>query len=198
MNSDGLEPGFFCHNTSCIDEKVEIGIGTKVWHFCHICEGAKIGSETVIGQGAFIGRRVKIGNNVKLQNNVSVFEGVDIEDSVFCGPSVVFTNVINPRAFIERKAEFKPTFVKNGASIGANATIICGVVIGRYSFVGAGSVVTKDIPDFALVRGVPAKQVGWVSKAGTKLNIEFGQEGVATCSDSGVRYKVTEISCSEI
>ena len=181
MKSDGIKVGFFCHDTSLIDERVEIGSGSKVWHFCHISEGAKIGSGTNIGQGAFIGRGVIIGNNVKVQNNVSVFEGVEIEDGVFCGSSVVFTNVINPRAFIERKAEFKPTFVREGASIGANATIICGVTIGRYCFVGAGSVVTRNIPDFALVQGVPAKQVGWVSKVGTKLNIDFGQDGIFTC-----------------
>ncbi|MCS7201940.1 MAG: N-acetyltransferase, partial [Dictyoglomus sp.] len=154
------EKKYFVHESSYVDEPVEIGEGTKIWHFCHILPYTTIGKNCVIGQNVMIGPRVKIGNNVKIQNNVSIYEGVELEDDVFCGPSCVFTNVINPRAFIERKSEFKKTIVKKGATIGANATIICGVTIGEYAFVGAGAVVTKDVPPYALVVGVPARQVG--------------------------------------
>lgn len=160
---------FFVHPSSYIDENVTIGKGTKIWHFCHILSGTKIGEKCVLGQNVMVGPDVIIGHNCKIQNNVSIYKGVTLEDNVFCGPSCVFTNVINPRAFIERKNEFMMTIVKEGASIGANATIVCGNTIGRYALVGAGAVVTKNVPDYALVVGVPAKQIGWVCKCGTTL-----------------------------
>lgn len=157
---------YFKHSSAIVDEGAAIGENTKVWHFSHVMKGAKIGSDCVVGQNCFIANKVVIGNKVKIQNNVSVYEGVICEDDVFLGPSMVFTNVINPRSAIEKKNEFKKTVVKKGASIGANATIICGVTIGSYSMIGAGAVVTKDIPDYALVVGNPAKQIGWVDEAG--------------------------------
>lgn len=160
---------YFVHPSSFVDENVKIGKGTKIWHFCHILKNTEIGENCVFGQNCMVGPNVKIGNKVKVQNNVSIYEGVEIEDEVFCGPSMVFTNVINPRAFIERKAEFKKTLVKKGATIGANATIVCGVIIGRYSLIGAGAVVVTDVPDYALFLGVPAKQKGWVCKCGVTL-----------------------------
>jgi UDP-2-acetamido-3-amino-2,3-dideoxy-glucuronate N-acetyltransferase len=163
---------YFVHPSSFIDENVKIGKGTKVWHFCHILKNTEIGENCIFGQNCMVGPNVKIGNKVKVQNNVSIYEGVEIEDEVFCGPSMVFTNVINPRAFIERKAEFKKTIVKRGATIGANATIVCGVVIGRYALIGAGAVITTDVPDYGLFLGVPAKQKGWVCKCGNTLKFE--------------------------
>lgn len=160
---------YFIHPTSIIEDNVKIGKGTKIWLFSHVLPNCKIGENCNIGQNVMIGPDVKIGNRCKIQNNVSVYPGVTLEDEVFCGPSCVFTNVINPRAFIERKDEFKPTLVKKGASIGANATIVCGHTIGRYALIGAGAVVTKDVPDYALMVGVPAKQIGWVCRCGTTL-----------------------------
>jgi UDP-2-acetamido-3-amino-2,3-dideoxy-glucuronate N-acetyltransferase len=181
---------YFVHESSYVDDGVEIGEGTKIWHFCHILTGSKIGKNCVLGQNVMVGPNVRIGNNVKIQNNVSVYEGVEIEDEVFCGPSCVFTNVINPRAFIERKHEFKKTLVKRGATIGANATIVCGVTIGEYAFVGAGAVVTKDVPPYALVVGVPARQIGWVCKCGVRL--EFDENNIAVCKSCGSKYKLEE------
>jgi len=161
---------YFKHSSAIIDEGAEVGENTKVWHFSHVMNGAKIGNDCVLGQNCFIANNVVIGNKVKIQNNVSVYEGVICEENVFLGPSMVFTNVINPRSAIEKKNEFKKTIVKKGASIGANATIICGVTIGSYAMIGAGAVVTKDIADYALVVGNPAKQIGWVDEVGnTKL-----------------------------
>jgi len=156
------------HSTAVIDEGASIGAFTQIWHFCHVMPGAIIGAHCLLGQNVFVDNNVRIGNGVKIQNNVSVYNGVTLEDAVFVGPSVVFTNVINPRSFIERKTEFKPTLVKKGATIGANATIVCGIVIGSYAMIGAGAVVTKDVPDNALVLGNPAKQVGWVNEEGNK------------------------------
>jgi len=161
---------YFIHESSYVDEGAEIGEGTKIWHFCHVMSGAKIGKNCSLGQNVNIGSRAIIGNGVKIQNNVSVYDDVIIKDDVFCGPSCVFTNVINPRAFVERKSEYKKTLVKKGASIGANATIVCGVTIGEYALVGAGSVVTRDVPDYALVYGNPARVRGKVDREGEKVD----------------------------
>ena len=182
---------YFLHPSSFVDDGVEIGAGTKIWHFCHVMSGARIGGNCVLGQNVFVGRNVVIGNGVKIQNNVSVYEGVILEDNVFCGPSMVFTNVINPRSEIERKTEFKTTLVKRGATFGANCTIVCGVTIGRYAFVGAGAVVTKDVPDYALVVGVPAQQVGWMSRHGHRL-VEKDADGNWVCPESKWRYREIE------
>jgi UDP-2-acetamido-3-amino-2,3-dideoxy-glucuronate N-acetyltransferase len=181
---------FFVHETSIVEKPCKIGDGTKIWHFSHIMPDVNIGKNCVIGQNVFIGAGVKIGSNVKIENNVSVFEGVTLEDGVFCGPSCVFTNVINPRGQISRKHEIKPTLVKKGATIGANATIVCGNIIGRYVFIGAGAVVTEDAPDYALVYGNPAKIQGWVCECGEKL--AFGANGLAKCSGCGKNYKKQE------
>ena len=183
------DPGnrkYFVHESSQVDENVKIGKGTKVWHFSHILKSTVVGRDCIIGQNVMVGPKVKIGSKCKIQNNVSIYEGVILEDEVFCGPSCVFTNVYNPRAFIERKNEFLPTLVKRGATIGANATIICGVTIGRYAFVGAGSVVKKDIPDYALVAGVPARQIGWACKCG--LTIKFIKTK-GKCNSCGSEYR---------
>ncbi len=180
-------PDFFVHPSSYVDDGARIGEGTRIWHFCHVMPGARIGRRCILGQNVFVGPRVVIGDGVKIQNNVSVYEGVILEDEVFVGPSAVFTNVINPRSFIERKDEFRPTVVRRGATIGANATIVCGVEIGRYALVGAGGVVTADVPPYALVYGVPARLHGWVSRAGARL--EFGEDGTAVCPIEGRRYR---------
>ena len=164
-----MPKGYFSHETAIIDDGAKIGTSTKIWHFSHILKNSEIGENCVIGQNVSIGPDVKIGNGCKVQNNVSIYKGVTLEDSVFCGPSCVFTNVYNPRAFIERKNEFRPTLVKKGATIGANATIVCGITIGEYSLIGAGAVVKKDVPSYALVAGVPARQIGWVCECGTSL-----------------------------
>jgi len=165
------------HESSYIDENVIIGDNTKIWHFNHIMNGTLIGNNCSFGQNCVVGPRVKVGNGVKVQNNISIYEGVEIEDGVFLGPSMVFTNVTNPRAFINRKTEYRKTLVKKGATIGANATIVCGVTIGKYAFIGAGAVVNKDVPDFALIVGVPSKQTGWVGIEGNRLI--FDNNGVA-------------------
>lgn len=177
--------GFFIHESCFIDENVAIGEGTKIWHFSHILKNSSIGKNCVIGQNASIGPKVRIGNSCKIQNNVSVYEGVTLEDEIFCGPSCVFTNVYYPRAFIERKQEFQQTLVKKGATIGANATIVCGVTIGRFAMIGAGSVVREDVPDFAIVAGVPAKQIGWACRCGVSLRFE---DHKAVCSNCGEAY----------
>ena len=179
---------FFIHSSAFIDEGVEIGNGTRIWHFCHLMPGCKIGEDCNIGQNVYVDRGVIIGNRVKIQNNVSVYKGVTIEDDVFLGPSMVFTNVINPRSFIERKDEMKPTRVGKGATIGANATILCGTEIGSYALIGAGAVVTKNVASYALFIGNPAKQIGWVSKAGHRL--KFDESNYAACKETGERYKL--------
>jgi UDP-2-acetamido-3-amino-2,3-dideoxy-glucuronate N-acetyltransferase len=176
----------FIHESSYIDDNVEIGDGTRIWHFCHILSGSKLGKNCIIGQNVMIGPEVKIGDRCKIQNNVSIFKGVNLEDEVFCGPSCVFTNVYNPRAFIEKKHEFRHTLVGRGATIGANATIICGVTIGRYAMIAAGSVVKADVPDYAVVAGVPAKQIGWTCRCGTTLNLEGGQAVCSACANQYV------------
>jgi UDP-2-acetamido-3-amino-2,3-dideoxy-glucuronate N-acetyltransferase len=177
---------YFVHQSSIVEDFSHIGAGTKVWHFSHIMPYANVGRNCTIGQNVFIGDNTRIGDNVKIQNNVSIFAGVTLEDNVFCGPSCVFTNVINPRSEISRKDEFKSTLVQRGASIGANATIICGTTIGRYAFVGAGSVVTKNVPDYALVHGVPAEIKGWICQCGQKINFDHGPK--AECSNCSSRY----------
>ncbi len=182
------EAKFFFHPTAIIESGSEIGEGTSIWHFSHIMPGCKIGSKCTIGQGIYVDRDVNIGNGVKIQNHVSIYTGVTIEDDVFLGPSMVFTNVINPRSFIERKSEFKQTTVCKGATIGANATILCGVKIGNYAMIGAGAVVTKDVPSFAVMIGNPAKQDGWISKAGHRL--KFEENNVAICAATGEKYKL--------
>lgn len=181
--------GFFVHESSYLDDDVIIGEGTKIWYFCHIQKGARIGKNCILGQNVNVGNNVVIGNHVKIQNNVSVYEGVRLEDDVFCGPSVVFTNIVNPRSkYPQVGAEFyKNTIVREGASLGANCTIMCGHNIGRFAFVGAGAVVTKEVPDFALVIGCPARVVGWVSEAGSRL--EFDENGLAFCEKSRRSYK---------
>jgi len=163
------ETDYFAHPTAVIDPGVAIGAGTKIWHFSHVLGGSIVGERCVLGQNVVVGPSVRIGNGCKIQNNVSVYKGVTLEDDVFCGPSMVFTNVLNPRAFIERKDEFRPTLVRRGATIGANATIVCGNTIGEYAMVGAGAVVTKDIPAFALVVGAPTHFLGWISRSGDRL-----------------------------
>ncbi|MBF0328693.1 MAG: N-acetyltransferase [Nitrospirae bacterium] len=176
---------YYSHKTACIDEGVSIGDGSKIWHFSNILKNSCIGKDCVIGQNVMIGPDVTIGNKCKIQNNVSIYKGVRIEDEVFCGPSCVFTNVYNPRAFIDRKNEFSLTLVKKGATIGANATVICGVTIGKYAIVGAGAVVKSDVPAYAVVAGVPAKQIGWACRCGLTLRFKRGQ---ASCLDCGNEY----------
>ncbi|MDA7825632.1 N-acetyltransferase [Candidatus Pelagibacter sp.] len=181
---------YFKHETAVIDEPVDIGEGTKIWHFSHISENAKIGTDITIAQNVFIGKRVIIGNGCKIQNNVSVYEGVTLEDEVFCGPSCVFTNVNNPRAMIIRKNEYLKTLVKRGATLGANCTIICGVTIGAYAFIGAGSVITKDVPPYALMVGVPGIQVGWISEHGDKLDLPLMGDAQTTCKHTNQKYRL--------
>jgi UDP-2-acetamido-3-amino-2,3-dideoxy-glucuronate N-acetyltransferase len=178
----------YIHPSAIIEEGARIGRNTRVWHFCHVMPLATVGEDCIVGQNVFIDNNARVGNRVKIQNNVSVYNGVEIEDDVFVGPSVVFTNVINPRSFIERKTEFKKTIVRQGASIGANATILCGIEIGAYSMVGAGAVVTKSVEPYSIVMGNPAVPAGWVSKAGARLI--FNEKGLATCSLSGITYKL--------
>lgn len=181
---------YFAHESAYIDEPCSIGKGTKIWHFSHVMKGAAIGDSCSIGQNVVVSSTCKIGNRVKIQNNVSVYDGVTLEDDVFCGPSMVFTNVINPRSSVVRKNEYKPTVVGRGATIGANATIVCGNNIGEFSFIGAGSVVTKDVPPYALMAGVPAKQIGWMSQHGIKLDLPLDKDGSAVCEATGDRYRL--------
>lgn len=174
--------GYFVHESAYLDEPVVIGKGTKIWHFCHVMSGAQIGENCVLGQNVFIGKDVKVGNNVHIQNNVSVYTKVTLEDEVFCGPSMVFTNVMNPRSAIRRNLnEYLPTLVKKGAAIGANATIVCGITIGEYAFIGAGAVATKDVPDYALCYGNPASLKGWMCQCGAKLQFETSQSRCLMC-----------------
>ena len=179
---------FFAHESSFVDDNVNIGDNTKIWHFSHILSGSNIGENCSFGQNCVVGPKVNIGNGVKVQNNISIYEGVEVEDDVFLGPSMVFTNVTNPRAFIIRREEFKKTLLKKGCSIGANATIVCGVTIGEYALIGSGTVVNKDVKPFALMVGVPAKQIGWVSKAGNTL--KFDENNIAIDSFDNSRYRI--------
>jgi len=187
---------YFAHETAIIDDGCKIGDGTKIWHFSHIMPGCVIGENCNLGQNVVVSPEVILGNNVKVQNNVSIYTGVICEDDVFLGPSCVFTNIINPRSAFPRKNEFKQTIVRKGVSIGANATIVCGFEIGQYAFIGAGAVVTKEVPEFALVVGNPAKQIGWVSKAGHKL--DFSNDNITSCSEGGERYELTDGNVSII
>ena len=187
---------YFAHESSYIDDDVQIGRGSKIWHFCHVMSGTIVGSSCSFGQNCVVGPRVRVGNGVKVQNNISIYEGVEIEDDVFLGPSMVFTNVVNPRSFVVRKDEFRKTLVKRGASIGANATVVCGVTIGEYALIGAGTVVTRDVPPFAMVYGVPATQRGWVSRAGHKLG--FDADGVARDRTDDTRYQLIDQSVNLI
>lgn len=184
------------HESAIVDDGAQIGEGSRVWHFAHICAGAKIGNGCSLGQNVFVGNKVTIGNNVKIQNNVSVYDNVTLEDDVFCGPSMVFTNVYNPRSAVPRKNEYRDTLVKQGATLGANCTIVCGVTIGEYAFVGAGTVVNRNVPAYALVVGVPAKKIGWVSRHGVRLQLPLsGDSEEAICSETGERYKLIAGNC---
>lgn len=178
------------HPSAIVDEGAQIGEGSRVWHFVHVCGGAKIGKNVSMGQGVFVGNKVTIGDNCKIQNNVSVYDNVHLEEGVFCGPSMVFTNVYNPRSLIERKDEYRDTLVKKGATLGANCTIVCGVGIGEYAFIGAGAVVNKDVAPYALMVGVPAKQVGWMSEFGEQLDLPIEGEGEARCPYTSVIYRL--------
>ncbi len=188
--------GFFAHPTAVIDDGCEIGEGTKIWHFSHIMPNCKLGKNCNLGQNVVVSPDVVLGNNVKVQNNVSIYTGVTCEDDVFLGPSMVFTNVTNPRSAVNRRSEYAKTHVGKGATIGANATIVCGHDIGKYAFIGAGAVVTKTVPDYALVVGNPSRQTGWMSEFGRKL--EFNADGIATCSESGQKYKLENNKVSRI
>jgi UDP-2-acetamido-3-amino-2,3-dideoxy-glucuronate N-acetyltransferase len=185
---------YYAHSTAVIDDGCEIGDGTKIWHFCHVMSNAKIGERCNLGQNVMVAPGVVLGNNVKVQNNVSIYTGVTLEDDVFCGPSMVFTNVINPRSHIIRRHEYKPTLVRRGASLGANSTVICGTTIGRYAFVAAGAVATRDVPDYALVAGVPARRIGWVCYCGVRLR---ASDGSVTCDECHRTYLIDQI-CSQI
>ena len=176
------------HETAIIDEGAQIGEDTRVWHWVHVCGKAVIGSKCSLGQNVFVGNKVIIGNNVKVQNNVSVYDNVTLEDDVFCGPSMVFTNVYNPRSAVTRKDEYRDTLVKRGATLGANCTIVCGVTIGEYAFVGAGSVINKDVPAFALMVGVPARQIGWMSRYGERIDLPVAGDGDYTCPNTSDVY----------
>jgi len=182
---------FYQHPSAVIDDGAHIGDGSRVWHFVHICSGASIGRGVSLGQNVFVSNNVSIGDYCKIQNNVSVYDNVTLEDGVFCGPSMVFTNVYNPRSLIQRKNEYRDTLVKTGATLGANCTIVCGVTIGRYAFIGAGAVVNKDVSDYALVVGVPARQIGWMSEYGERLDLPLKGEGLTRCRHTNAVYILT-------
>jgi UDP-2-acetamido-3-amino-2,3-dideoxy-glucuronate N-acetyltransferase len=176
------------HPSAIVDSGAQIGEGTRIWHWTHVCAGARIGANCTLGQNVYVAPRATIGDNVKIQNNVSVYDEVTLEDGVFCGPSMVFTNVINPRSEISRKADYRKTLVKRGATLGANCTIVCGITIGHYAFIGAGAVVNRDVPDFALMVGVPARQTGWMSRFGERLDLPVTGDATAVCPHTGERY----------
>ncbi len=180
--------GYFAHPSAIIDEGARIGDGSRVWHFVHVCAGARIGNGVSLGQNVFVSNRVVIGDHCKIQNNVSVYDNVTLEEGVFCGPSMVFTNVYNPRSLVERKDEYRDTVVRRGATLGANCTIVCGVTIGAFAFVGAGALVNRDVPAYALVVGMPARQIGWMSEFGERLGLPLDGDGEAVCVHTGTRY----------
>jgi UDP-2-acetamido-3-amino-2,3-dideoxy-glucuronate N-acetyltransferase len=183
------------HETAVVDAGASIGEDTRIWHFCHVSSGARIGARCSLGQNVFVANRVRIGDNVKIQNNVSIYDNVTLEDDVFCGPSMVFTNVINPRSAVSRKDEYLDTIVRRGATLGANSTIVCGITVGAYAFVGAGAVVTKDVKEFALVVGVPARQIGWMSRNGQRLDLPVEGDGTAHCPATRERYVLSGGIC---
>ncbi|MEX2178037.1 MAG: acyltransferase [Gemmatimonadaceae bacterium] len=187
-------PDVFIHESSYVDDGARIGAGTRIWHFCHVMPGAVIGERCSLGQNVVVMNRVRLGNNVKVQNNVSIYEGVELEDDVFCGPSMVFTNVMNPRSHVSRKDEYRRTLVRRGSSIGANATIVCGVTLGEYSFIGAGAVVTGDVPDYALMVGVPARRLGWMCHCGERL----ADSGTGRCAACGTAYERTSAGVQRV
>lgn len=189
---------YYKHETAIVDEGAQIGEGSRVWHFVHVCGGARIGSGVSLGQNVFVGNKVTIGDNCKVQNNVSIYDNVHLEDGVFCGPSMVFTNVYNPRSLINRKDEYMDTVVKRGASLGANCTIVCGVTIGEFAFIGAGAVVNKDVKPYALMVGVPARQIGWMSEYGEQLDLPIEGDGIATCSHTGANYILKDGNLSRV
>lgn len=189
---------YYQHPSAIVDEGAQIGEGSRVWHFVHVCGGARIGKGVSLGQNVFIGNKVVIGDNCKVQNNVSVYDNVTLEEGVFCGPSMVFTNVYNPRSLIERKDQYRDTLVKKGATLGANCTIVCGVTIGQYSFVGAGAVINKDVPAYALMVGVPARQVGWMSEFGEQLALPIRGEAQIICPYTGANYVLKNSKLSKV
>lgn len=189
---------FYQHSSAIVDEGAVIGEGSRVWHFVHICSGARIGKGVSMGQNVFVGNKVKIGDYCKIQNNVSIYDNVYLEEGVFCGPSMVFTNVYNPRSLIERKSEYRDTVVKKGATLGANCTVVCGVTINEYAFVGAGAVVNKDVPAFALMVGVPARQIGWMSEYGEQIPLPLQGHGEYECSNTGHVYKLVGSDLSRV
>lgn len=183
------------HDTAIVDKGAKIGDGSRIWHFAHVCAGAEIGRNCSLGQNVFVGNKVTIGNNCKIQNNVSVYDNVSLEDDVFCGPSMVFTNVYNPRAAVPRKDEYRDTLVRSGATLGANCTIICGVTIGQHAFVAAGAVVTSNVKPYALVAGVPARQIGWMSRNGEQLDLPLDGDAETECPVTAARYRLTDGNC---
>ena len=188
--------GYYRHDSAIVDEGAQIGEDSRVWHFVHVCGGARIGRGVSLGQNVFVGNQVVIGDHCKIQNNVSVYDGVTLEEGVFCGPSMVFTNVYNPRSLVERKDEYRPTLVRRGATLGANCTIVCGTTIGEYAFVAAGAVINKDVKAYALMAGVPARQIGWMSRHGERLDLPQSGVGEIVCASTGARYRLdgTELS----
>ncbi len=183
---------YHVHESAIVDDGAQIGEGSRVWHFVHVCGGAKIGKGVSLGQNVFVGNKVTIGDHCKIQNNVSVYDNVHLEEGVFCGPSMVFTNVYNPRSLIERKSEYRDTLVKKGATLGANCTIVCGVTIGEYAFIGAGAVINKDVPAYALMVGVPAKQIGWMSEFGEQLDLPLTGQAQVVCQHTGTTYTLDD------
>lgn len=180
------------HPSAIVDEGAQIGEGTRIWHWVHVCSGAKIGKSVSLGQNVFVGNKVTVGDRCKIQNNVSVYDNVTLEEGVFCGPSMVFTNVYNPRSLIERKSEYRDTLVKRGATLGANCTIVCGVTVGEYAFVGASAVVNKNVPAYALMVGLPARQIGWMSEYGEQIPLPVNGQGEYTCAHTNQQYKLTD------